>query len=63
MKHVVYLMVFLVTPLSPPQRLHLGGISGELPTYPSHNATLTFASRLGQNVGLGKGKVGSFPRT
>ena len=55
MKHVVYLMVFLVTPLSPPQRLHLGGISGELPTYHSHNATLTFASRLGQNVGLGKG--------
>ena len=55
MKHVVYLMVFLVTPLSPSQRFHLGGISGELSTYHSHNATLTFASRLGQNVGLGKG--------
>ena len=55
MKHVVYLMVFLVTPLSPPQRLHLGIISWELPTYPSHNSTLTFASRLGQNVGLGEG--------
>ena len=55
MKHVVHLMVFLLTPLSPPQRLHLGGISGELPTYHSHNATLTFAPRLGQHVGLGKG--------
>ena len=55
MKHVVHLMVFLVTPLSPPQRFHLGGILGELPAYPSHNATLTFASRLGQSVGLGKG--------
>ena len=55
MKHVVYLMVFLVTPLSPPQRLHLGGISGELPTYHSHNATLTFTSCLGKNAGLGKG--------
>ena len=55
MKHVVYLMAFLVTPLSPPQSLHLGGLSRELLTYPSHNSTLTSVSRLGQNVGLGEG--------
>ena len=30
------------------------------PTHPSPNSTLTFASHLGQNVGLGEGYVGSF---
>jgi len=36
---------------------------GKLPTYPSPKPTLTFTSHLGQNVGLGEGLVGSFPRT
>ena len=35
--------------------------SGKLPTYPSPKPTLTLPSHLGQNVGLGEGKVGSFP--
>ena len=34
-------------------RINLG--SGKLPTYPSPNSTLTFASHLGQNGGLGEG--------
>ena len=38
--------------------LHL---SGKPPTYPSPNPTLTPISHLGQNVGLGEGKVDSFP--
>ena len=34
---------------------------GNLPTYPSHKLTLTLNSHLGQNDGLGEGKMGSFP--
>ena len=34
-----------------------------MPTYPSPKPTLTLISLLGQNVGVGKGKVGSFPET
>ena len=30
-------------------------VSGKLPTYLSPNSTLTFATHLGQNVGLGEG--------
>ena len=30
-------------------------VSGKLPTYPSPKLTLTLASHLGQNVGLGRG--------
>ena len=30
-------------------------VSGKLPTYPSPNSMLTFASHLGQNVVLGEG--------
>ena len=33
-------------------------VSGKRPTYPSPKPTLTCASRLGQNVGLGEGWVG-----
>ena len=33
-----------------------------LPTYPSPNSTLTFASHLGQNVGVRGGVGGQFPR-
>ena len=36
-------------------------VSGKLPTYPSPKPALTLATRLGQNVGLGDGKMGSFP--
>ena len=36
-------------------------VSGKLPTYPSLKLTSALASHLGQNVGLGEGKVGSFP--
>ena len=35
--------------------------SGKLPTYPSPKPTLTLPYHSGQNVGLGEGKVGSFP--
>ena len=35
--------------------------SGKLPIYPSPKPTLTLPSHLGQNVGLGEGKVDSFP--
>ena len=35
--------------------------SAKLPTYPSSKPTLTLPYHLGQNVGLGEGKVGSFP--
>ena len=52
-------------------------ISGKLPSYPSPKPTLTFIQKfivlqqgyhharrhLGHNVGLGEGKVGSFPAT
>ena len=38
-----------------------GDESGKLPTYPSPKPTLTLPSHLGQNIGLGEGKVGSFP--
>ena len=34
----------------------------KLPTYPSPNSTLTFASHLGQNVGFRGGVGGQFPR-
>ena len=43
--------------------LMIGTQSGKLPTYPSLKSTLTLSSHLGQNVGLGEGKVGSFPET
>ena len=36
-------------------------VSRKLPTYPSPKPTITLTSHLGQNVGLGEGKVGSFP--
>ena len=38
-------------------------VSGKLPTYPSPKSTLTLTSHLGQNVGLGEGKVDSFSET
>ena len=38
-------------------------VSGKLPTYPSHQLTLTLTSHLRQNDGLGKGQVSSFPGT
>ena len=38
-------------------------VSRKLPTYPSSKLTLTLSSRLGQNDGLGEGKVVSFPET
>ena len=38
-------------------------VSEKLPTYPSPKSTLTLTSHLGQNVGLGEGQVGSFPKT
>ena len=38
-------------------------VFGKVPTYPSPKSTLTLTSHLGQNVGLGKGSVGSFPET
>ena len=39
------------------------GFREKLPTYPSPKPTLSLTSHLGQNVGLGEGKVGSFPGT
>ena len=36
-------------------------VSGETTNLPSPKPTLTLTSHLGQNVGLGKGQVGSFP--
>ena len=36
---------------------------GKLPTYPSPKPTLTVTSHFGQNVGLGEGRVSSFPKT
>ena len=39
----------------------VGYESGKLPTYPSPKPTLTLPSHLGKNVGLGEGRVGSFP--
>ena len=36
---------------------------GKLPTYPSPNTTLTFASHMGQNIGLEEAYVGSFAET
>ena len=39
------------------------GFREKLPTYPSPKQTLSLTSHLGQNVGLGEGKVGSFPET
>ena len=38
-------------------------VSGKMPTYPSPKPTLTLISHLGQNVGVWKGQVGSFPET
>ena len=38
-------------------------VSGKLTTYPSPKLILTLTSHSGQNVGLGKGWVGSFPET
>ena len=35
---------------------------GNLPTYPSPQSTLTLASYLGKNVGLGEGLVDSFQK-
>ena len=35
--------------------------SGKLPIYPSPKPTLILTPLIGQNVGLGEGKVGSFP--
>ena len=37
-------------------------VSRNLPTYPSPKPTLTLTSRLGQNVSLGEGQVGSLPK-
>ena len=37
-------------------------VFGNVPTYPSPTPTLRLNSRLGQNIGLGEGWVGSFPR-
>ena len=37
-------------------------VCGKLPTYPSPKPTLTLTSHLGQNVGLGVGVGGQFPR-
>ena len=44
-------------------RINLRYISRKLLTYPSLTPTLTLTSHLGQNVGLGEGYVGSFPKT
>ena len=38
-------------------------VSWNLPIYPSPESTLKLASHLGQNVGLGEGRVGSFTKT
>ena len=38
-------------------------ISWNLPIYPFPESTLKLASHLGQNVGLGEGRVGSFTKT
>ena len=37
-------------------------VSWKLPSYPSPNPTLTFASHLGQNVGLGWGRWAVFQK-
>ena len=38
-------------------------VSGKLPTHPTPEPTSTITFHLGQNDGLGEGKVGSFPET
>ena len=38
-------------------------VSWNLPIYPSPESTLKLASHLGQNVGSGEGRVGSFTKT
>ena len=38
-------------------------VSWNLPIYPSPESTLKLASHLGQNVGLGEGRVGTFTKT
>ena len=45
------------------QELRSFYVSGKLPTYPSPKPTLTLTSHLGQNAGLGEGKVDSLPET
>ena len=54
------LLLFVLVPLSTGNgygRLRKNWIN-KRPTYPSPKPTLTCASRLGQNVGLGEGWVG-----